>query len=104
MTSGICTALMCVPRTENSGTESGTGGLGCVPDLILFVLIAMLAYSLGEDLEIKNELEMSIQVAHECGAADGITPPVDLKACLIQDVFYPRVVDSFAGMILGQIS
>ena len=47
---------------------------------------------------------MTINLAHECGAADRVTPPVDLKACLIQDILYRCVVDSFAGVILSQVS
>jgi hypothetical protein len=59
---------------------------------------------LCQDLEIKNEPEMTIDPADESGAADGIAQAVDLKACVDQNILYRRVVDSFAGVILGQIS
>jgi hypothetical protein len=59
---------------------------------------------LCQDLEIKNEPEMTIDLAEESGAADGIASAVDLKACADQNILYRRVIDSFAGVILGQVS
>ena len=63
-----------------------------------------LADSLRQDLEIKNEPETTIDLADECGAADGIAPPFNLKAGVNQGIFYRRVVESLAGVILGQVS
>jgi hypothetical protein len=44
---------------------------------------------------------MMIRAAHKGGAADGVTFAVDVNTGLDQSIFYGRVVNSLARVILG---